>query len=172
MRLKAVARIQRKNQVHNTGDAKIDYANEGPPLFQGFPRKFVPATYRSENPIDGEAVACVYVETTDIDFFPNREYLIHFPKAVELKATLESMLKSDETTEKMLGTRWKEYPVSDLAIWLVEKLLDKDPMFGPKLAKHLETKSKRLWRLLSEYAFALHQVKPHIEGINRKRRGS
>jgi len=63
-------------------------------------------------------------------------------------------------------------PRDDEIIEVVEKMLDISPSFGPKLAKRLEAKSKLLWRLLSEYAFALHQVKPHIEGVLGRRRGS
>jgi len=63
-------------------------------------------------------------------------------------------------------------PRDDEIIEVVEKMLDISPSFGPKLAKRLEAKSKLLWRLLSEYAFALHQVKPQIEGVLGKRRGS
>ncbi|MEM3697829.1 MAG: hypothetical protein QXQ94_10105 [Candidatus Bathyarchaeia archaeon] len=63
-------------------------------------------------------------------------------------------------------------PRDDEIIEVVEKMLDISPTFGPKLAKRLEAKSKLLWRLLSEYAFALHQVKPHLEGILGKRRGA
>jgi hypothetical protein len=70
----------------------------------------------------------------------------------------------------MLEADW--CPRDEEIIEVVEKMLDISPSFGPKLAKRLEAKSKLLWRLLSEYAFALHQVKPHLEGIMGKRRGS
>lgn len=70
----------------------------------------------------------------------------------------------------MLQADW--CPRDDEIIEVVEKMLDISPSFGPKLARRLEAKSKLLWRLLTEYAFALHQVKPHIEGIFRKRQGS
>jgi hypothetical protein len=70
----------------------------------------------------------------------------------------------------MLEADW--CPRDDEIIEIVEKMLDISPSFGPKLAERLEYKSKLLWRLLSEYAFALHQVKPHLEGIMGKRHGS
>jgi hypothetical protein len=60
-------------------------------------------------------------------------------------------------------------PKTDEVIEVVEKMLDVDPEFGRKLAERIENKSKRLWRVLIEYAFSRHEVKPHIENLRRSR---
>jgi len=115
--LKAVVRFLRKNQTFHTGEAKIDRtfnSDKGQGRFQGFPKEFVEALYRKEDPCDGEATACIFEVSTDAHFFPERNWLIWFPKKHELKAILESIAKTDETTEDLLGRGWNGHPVTKL----------------------------------------------------------
>jgi len=60
-------------------------------------------------------------------------------------------------------------PRDDEIIEVVEKMLDVSPTFGPKLAKRIEAKSKLLWRLLIQYAYSRHHVKPRIVGVGGRR---
>jgi hypothetical protein len=92
------------------------------------------------------------------------------PNYLTLRIEFEIPKDDNFRIRSMLEADW--CPRDEEIIEVVEKMLDISPSFGPKLAKRLEAKSKLLWRLLSEYAFALHQVKPHLEGIMGKRRGS
>jgi len=115
--LKAVVRLLRKNHVFYTGEAKIDRtfnSEKGQGRFQGFPKEFVEALYRKGNPCDGEVTACIFEFSADDHFFPDKKWLIWFPKRKELEAIFESMAKTDETTEDMLKRGWKGHPISKL----------------------------------------------------------
>jgi len=117
LRLKAVVRFLRKNQIFHTGEAKVDRtfnSDQGQGRFQGFPKQFVEALYRKEDPCDGEVTACIFEVSTDNHFFPDRNWLIWFPKKHELEAISESIAKTDETTEDMLKRGWKGHPISKL----------------------------------------------------------
>jgi hypothetical protein len=62
-------------------------------------------------------------------------------------------------------------PRDEEIVEVVDKMLDVSPTFGPKLARRIEAKSKLLWRLLIQYAYSRHHVKPHLEKA-AGRRGS
>jgi hypothetical protein len=117
MRLKAVVRFLRKDQIFHTGDAKIDRtfnSNKGQGRFPGFQKKLVEALYRKDNPCDGEVAVCIFELSTDVQFFPEKNWLIWFPKNHELKVISESIRKTDETTEDVLGRGWRGHPLSKL----------------------------------------------------------
>jgi hypothetical protein len=126
MRLKAVVRILRIDQVFHTGEAKIDCTfGDEDEEWMGFPEEMVKAAYRQFNPIDGEAVACIFeLSQADLDFFPSylvelalklqkklkqKIYLIWFPKTGHLTVIQTSISKSNETTEKLIGRGWPGY---------------------------------------------------------------
>ena len=148
MKPSAVVLILRKNQVFDTAGAIIHH-NYG--TFAGFKVKEVQAAYRSERPIDGYGVALVQQPSqADIDFKDPTLFLTEN----DVCHLLDAFVHSDELTEKLLGRSWtRPSPeCQDLIIKVVLRLITVSPDFGIRLARGVESSTKRLAKLLQDHA--------------------
>ena len=150
MKLAAVVIILRKNQVFDTESAIVhrNYTE-----FKGFPVSQVPAVYRSDRPIDGYGVGVTLQPSpADQDF----GCPIVFLTENDVCDLVDAFVQSDELTQKLLGRGWtRPSPEGEeVVLKVVLRLLDVSPEFGKKLAKRVEARSKRLWKLIGEYAYA------------------
>jgi hypothetical protein len=150
VRLAAVVIILRKNQVFDTEGAIVhrNYAE-----FKGFPVSQVPAAYRADRPINGYGVGVTLQPSqADTDF----GCPIVFLTENDVCTLVDAFIQSDELTQKLLGRTWtRPAPEQEeLILKVVLRLLDVSPEFGYKLAKRVETRSKRLWKLISEHSSA------------------
>ena len=155
MKLAAVVIILRKNQVFDTEGVIIhrNYAE-----FKGFPISQVPAAYRSDRPIDGYGVGVTLQSSpADTDF----GCPIVFLTENDMCDILDAFVQSDELTQKLLGRTWtRPAPKQEeLVLKVVLRLLDVSPEFGVKLARRVEARSKRLWKLIGEYASAREVIR-------------
>jgi len=90
------------------------------------------------------------------------------PNYPTLRVEFELPRDSNFRIRSMFKADW--CPRDEEIIEVVDKMLEVSPTFGPKLAKRIEAKSKLLWRLLTEYAFSLHEEKPRLEKLLSQRR--
>lgn len=139
--------ILRKNQVFDTAGA-ILHRNYGE--FAGFQVSQVRAAYRDEDPIDGFGVGLVLQHSqADLDFGTH----IVFLTENDVCGLVDAFVHSDELTQKLLGRSWAR-PRSDqeeLVIKVVLRLIQVSPDFGIRLARRIESSSKRLAKLLQEH---------------------
>jgi hypothetical protein len=147
MKLAAVVIILRKDQVFDLAGALV-HRNYGG--FTGFPHSQVPAAYRADRPVDGYGVGVTLQPSqADTDF----GCPIVFLTENDVCDLIDAFVQSDELTQKLLGRGWtRPSPEGEeVVLKVVLRLLEVSPDFGHKLAKRVEAKSKRLWKLIQEY---------------------
>ncbi len=148
MKPSAVVIILRKDQVFDTAGAII-HKNYG--TFSGFFVDAVPALRRVDNPVDGYGVGLV-LDPSIADYDFHRQIL--FLTENDVCDLVDAFVHSDELTQKLLGRSWTRPrgEQEELIIKVVLRLMQVSPDFGIRLARRIESSSKRLAKLLQEHA--------------------
>ncbi len=147
MKPSAVVIILRKNQMFDTAGAILHKNYAG---FTGFPVREVQAAYRADHPVDGYGVGLVLDPSqADSDF--GRQIL--FLTENDVCDLLDAFVHSDELTQKLLGRSWTRPrgEQEELVIKVILRLMQVSPDFGIRLARRIESSSKRLAKLMKEH---------------------